>query len=109
MSTDLRVETDVPPPAAPVAGVAPAPAPEQAAGLRRRAVRGGAILIATRLLTQLALWAVTLVVARLLLPYDYGLMTTGLIFVSLADLLAEAGVGKALIQKKDLSPEDLAE
>ncbi len=109
MSTDLRVETDTPPPAGAVAEVAAAPATDQAAGLRRKAVRGGAVLIATRLLTQVVVWAVTLVVARLLSPYDYGLMTTGLIFVSLADLLAEAGVGKALIQKKDLAPEDLAE
>ena len=37
-------------------------APEQ---LRRRAVRGGAILMATRLVTQAFLWSVTLLVARL--------------------------------------------
>src|SRR5262249_32959053 len=82
---------------------------DRAAGLRRKAVRGGAILLATRLLTQLFLWAVTLTVARLLLPYDYGLMTTGLLFVDLADLLAMAGVSKALIQKETLEPADLAE
>jgi PST family polysaccharide transporter len=79
------------------------------ARLRRRAVRGGVILLATRLLTQGLLWGVTLVVARLLLPRDFGLMTSGLIFVGLADLLAEAGVGKALVQKEDLRPADLAE
>ncbi len=80
-----------------------------AADLRRRAVRGGTLLIASRLLIQVGQWAVTLIVARLLVPYDYGLMTSGLIFVGLADLLAEAGVGRALIQKDKLEPGDLAE
>jgi O-antigen/teichoic acid export membrane protein len=91
----------------PVANTAPDPG--VAGWLRRRAVRGGAILMVTRLVTQVFLWSVTLLVARLLLPYDFGLMTSGLIFVGLADLLAEAGVGKALVQKENLQPSDLAE
>jgi O-antigen/teichoic acid export membrane protein len=61
----------------------------------------------SRLLVQGLVWVVTLWVARLLDPFDYGLMTTGMIFVGLADLLAEAGVGRALIQKKDLHQDDL--
>ena len=40
-----------------------------------RAVRGGAVLLAARLTMQLFVWAVTLVVARILHPDDYGLMT----------------------------------
>jgi O-antigen/teichoic acid export membrane protein len=79
------------------------------AGLRRWAVRGAAVLLASRLAIQGLLWAVTLLVARLLRPDDYGLMTTGLVFTGLADLLAEAGVGKALIQKRQLDDADLAE
>jgi O-antigen/teichoic acid export membrane protein len=79
------------------------------ARLRRRAVRGGLILLAARLTTQVFLWGVTLIVARLLRPYDYGLMTTGMIFVGLADLLADVGLGKALIQKERLQAADLAE
>lgn len=79
------------------------------ADLRRRVVRGGSLLIASRLLTQLFVWSVTLIVARLLLPYDYGLMATGMIFVGLADLLAEVGVGKALVQRATLDDDDLAE
>jgi O-antigen/teichoic acid export membrane protein len=107
--TPVQAEPPVDEAAAPEGTPAAGPPPEPTAGLRRKAVRGGLVLMATRLLTQVFLWAVTLVVARLLLPYDYGLMTTGFIFVTLADLLAEAGVGKALIQKKDLSSEDIAE
>jgi O-antigen/teichoic acid export membrane protein len=83
--------------------------PETPAQIRRRAVRGGVILLASRWTTQIFLWAATLIVARLLRPYDYGLMMTGTLFVGLADLLAEAGVGRALIQKEKLEPEDVAE
>src|SRR5262249_6775883 len=79
------------------------------ADLRQRAVRGGAILLATRLLTQVFVWAITLTVAKLLLPFDYGVMTSGLLIVGLADLLAEAGVGKALIQKERIGTADIAE
>jgi O-antigen/teichoic acid export membrane protein len=76
--------------------------------LARRALRGGALLLAARLATQLLVWPVTLWVARLLLPYDYGVMTWGMVFLVLADLLAEAGIGKALIHKEDLQPDDIA-
>ena len=78
-------------------------------GLARRVARGGALYIAARLLTQVILWPITFVVARILDPSDYGLMTSGIIFVGLSDLLAEAGMSKFLIQKKELQPRDVAE
>src|SRR6266545_2095584 len=61
---------------------------QEAADLRQRAVRGGAILIGTRLLTQVFVWAITLTVAKLLLPFDYGVMTSGLLIVGLAEPVA---------------------
>lgn len=78
-------------------------------GLRRRAVRGGTLLLAARLGTQLFQWSVTLVVVRLLEPDDYGMMTAGVLFVGLADMLSEAGIGKALIHKQELVRADLAQ
>jgi len=77
--------------------------------LRRRVIRGGSFLIVTRIGTQVLSWSGTLLVARLLRPYDYGVMTTGMIFIALADVLAEAGVGRALVQKERLEERDLAE
>jgi spore coat polysaccharide biosynthesis protein SpsF len=41
---------------------------------------------------QVFVWAITLIVARLLGPSDYGVMTAGMVFISLADVLADAGV-----------------
>ena len=85
------------------------PTLEKQDDLRRLIVRGGAMLVGSRLLMQIVSWAVTLLVARLLSPYDYGVITTGGIFLGMGDLLAEAGVGKALVQKSLLTEDDLAE
>ncbi len=59
-----------------------------------RAVRGGAVLMAARLAMQAFVWMVTLVVARILHPDDYGLMTLATVFLILADLLAESGFAR---------------
>ncbi len=85
------------------------PVSNSTATLRQRAVRGGAVVLAARLLAQVFQWAVTLFVARLLLPDDYGMMTTGTLFLGLADMLAEAGVSRALVQKQELTDDDLAQ
>src|SRR5437660_1079844 len=91
-----------------VAGT-PIAAAEGSGALRRRAVRGGACVLAARLVAQVLQWTVTLWVARLLLPDDYGMMTTGTLFLGLADLLVDAGVGQALVQKKAVARADLAQ
>jgi PST family polysaccharide transporter len=77
--------------------------------LKRVAVRGGLVLLGTRLFVQAFTWIVTIMVARFLRPYDYGVITSGGIFVGLADLLVEAGFGKALVQRAHASADDLAE
>src|SRR5436305_7312009 len=85
------------------------PGLESVALLRRRVVRGGTLLIATRAGTQVFVWASTLLIARFLTPLDYGLMAIGLLVVGLADLFAEAGIGRAIIQKQTLEPRDVDE
>lgn len=49
------------------------------------------------LLSKLTVLATTLVLARLLTPEDFGLVALALVFVSYAEVLADAGVGQALI------------
>jgi teichuronic acid exporter len=83
--------------------------PASLAKLRRGVVRGGTALITTRLITQVFVWAATLLIARFLSPEDYGLMAIGMLLVGMADLLAEAGIGRALIQKGSLEPRDISE
>src|SRR5262249_30596548 len=75
-------------------------------GIAGRAIRGGVVMAAARLLVQGFTWAVTFLVARLLEPQDYGVMTWGTVFLGLTEILAEAGIGRALIQKEELAPGD---
>ncbi len=55
---------------------------------------------------QVAHFVVTLVLARLLTPNDYGTVALLSIFVSLSNILVDSGFGKALIQKKDATQTD---
>ena len=81
----------------------------QLSALRRIAVRGGALVLGSRLFTQLFAWCITILVARILRPYDYGVLAAGGLISGLAEILAEAGVGRALVQKASLSNRDLDE
>ncbi len=60
-----------------------------------------------RLTSQLVTWAITIYVIRLLSPEDYGLMALAAIFSALFTLIAEIGLGPALVQTKDLSPQQI--
>ena len=55
---------------------------------------------------QFVSFGVSLVLARLLTPSDYGAVAILLIFIAIAEILASAGFGTALVQKKDALPID---
>jgi teichuronic acid exporter len=84
---------------------APAPAAETQ-HIRRRSIRGGSLFMAVRLGMQLVQWGTTFVVASLLSPKDYGINTAAMVLLDFADLLAAAGMGRALVHKRDLSRSD---
>jgi teichuronic acid exporter len=74
--------------------------------LAGNAVRGGVVLLAARLGMQAFTWAVTLTVPRLIGARDFGVMTWGFLFLGLVEILAEAGLGRALVQKQEPTPDD---
>jgi len=57
--------------------------------------------------SQASSWLVTLILARLLLPADFGLLAIAWVFIGLLDLINELGIGAAIIQKQDLNEQDL--
>jgi O-antigen/teichoic acid export membrane protein len=73
-----------------------------------RAVKSGFWLAGTRFVTQVFSWVVTINVARLLSPEDYGLMAMATVFTGLAAVLGELGLGAAIVQRKEVSAEALA-
>lgn len=51
---------------------------------------------------QLFTWAITLVVIRLLLPSDYGLLAMATLFIAFLALMSELGLGAALVQSREI-------
>src|SRR5206468_520631 len=54
------------------------------------------------LIGQILTWGITIVVVRLLDPGDYGLLAMAMVFMGFLALVAEAGLGLALIQAPTL-------
>lgn len=57
---------------------------------------------------QLVSFIVSIVLARLLLPEDYGLVALMLIFINVLQVFVDSGLGNALIQKKDADELDFS-
>lgn len=76
------------------------------AGLKKTAIGGGLWALAEKFSAQIVTFVVTLFLARLLTPTDYGTVALIAIFVSVAEVVADSGFGKALIQKKDVTDLD---
>ncbi len=53
---------------------------------------------------QIVRFAVSLVLARLLLPAEFGLMGVALVVIGFLDLVGDLGTGQAVIQRRSLSP-----
>lgn len=50
---------------------------------------------------------ISMILARLLTPYDYGIVATATVFSSFISIFTSIGIGPAVIQRKDLSQDDL--
>lgn len=75
-------------------------------GLRQKVVKGTIWAALEKFGVRVMSFLVTLVLARLLTPADYGTVALLAIFISIASVLADSGFGQALVQKKDASELD---
>jgi len=62
----------------------------------------------TKIVGQAISWIITVYVARLLSPDDYGLMGMAIIFTGFIVLFNEIGLGSAIVQKKDITLEEIS-
>lgn len=76
--------------------------------IERQAIAALKWTAGARLLGQLASWASTLLVLRLLAPEDYGLMAIVATLVGIVTAVAEFGLGAAMIQARELEREVFA-
>ena len=75
--------------------------------LRARVARSVFWLAWSRGVVQLLAFATTVLVARILAPADYGVMALASAFIGAANTLAEMGLGRAIIQFRDLTKREL--
>ena len=69
--------------------------------LRSKTIKGALWAFLEKLGTQVVHFIVTIVLARLLTPADYGLIGMLTVFISISQLFIDCGFGSALIRKKD--------
>lgn len=55
---------------------------------------------------QLSSFVVSMILARILAPDEYGILSILLIFISLSEVIVQSGLGMALIQKKEVDNRD---
>lgn len=58
--------------------------------------------------TQGIQFIIQIILARLLLPKDFGLIAIVMVFISLANVFVQGGLNKALVQKKDSDSKDFS-
>jgi PST family polysaccharide transporter len=59
--------------------------------------------------TQLLAWASTLIVARILTPEDYGIVSLATVYLGLLGIVSEFGVSTAVVTLRDLTAEQISQ
>lgn len=77
-----------------------------AQSLKQKTIKGTAWSAAEAFLSHGIVFVVSIVLARLLSPSDYGLLGLCTIFVTILDGIVDSGFGSALIRKKDATNDD---
>ena len=76
--------------------------------IERKVFKGVSWLATFKLLSQIFSWAVTIAVARMLVPGDYGLMEMATVITGYAMIFSELGLGSAIIHKPKLTQNELS-
>ncbi|MFZ3136296.1 MAG: lipopolysaccharide biosynthesis protein [Thermodesulfovibrionales bacterium] len=74
----------------------------------RKAAKSGLWFTGFRTISQTFSWIITIVIARILVPEDYGLMSMASILTGYVAIFSELGLGAAIIQKQDISKKELS-
>lgn len=69
--------------------------------LRNKTFRGILWASSTNLAMRILNLSISMILARLLMPSDFGLMSLTLTIINTFDIIREFGIGQAIIQKKD--------
>ena len=76
--------------------------------IKSKTIKGFFWRFAERISAQLVTFCVSVVLARILMPSDYGVIAIVNIFILIADTLVTSGLGTSLIQKKEADQLDFS-
>ena len=76
--------------------------------LKKKTLAGLFWAFAERIGAQLVGFVVSIVLARLLMPEDYGVLAILLVFINLCNVFVDSGFGRSLVQKKDADDLDFS-
>lgn len=71
-----------------------------------KAVRSGAWFAGFKVVTQVISWMVTIVVARILAPEDYGLLALATLLTGYVEIFSEFGLGAAIVQREEITQQE---
>lgn len=74
----------------------------------KQAAKSGIWLSAFRFVTQVFSWLITIAVAKILVPEDYGLMAMASMLTGYIAMISEMGLGSAIIQKEKVTDSELS-
>ena len=77
------------------------PKPEPAIGIRRRAVRGASWAVVSFGANRLLVFVSTLVLARLLVPADFGVVAAGLTVMAFLEVALDLGMSAAIVYQQE--------
>lgn len=73
-----------------------------------KAFKGASWLALFNTISQIFSWIVTILVARILVPSDYGLIEIGTILTGYAAMFNQLGLGSAIIQKPETTQDEIS-
>lgn len=64
--------------------------------------------VAEKMMTEVVNTIITILLARFLMPEDYGVVSLVQVFISISTILVTCGLGPSLIQKKDIDEDEIS-
>ena len=77
-------------------------------GLKDKAISGASWSLTGRLLQQGVQFLIGIILARLLMPEEYGLVAMALVFITVFYVFVDSGFSTAIIQRKEITKSDLS-
>ena len=81
---------------------------EKMESIKTKVMSGLIWIFGERITAQVVSFVVSIVLARILMPEEYGIISMVLVFINIANVFVSNGLGEALVQKKESDDTDFS-